>query len=89
MVIIFILVWFYISRPRLKNIDRNSAQEMSVTVGNITVTITDYKLLPDDRLTKITDTLSNSIDNESLDKSLSPLDQTTEVSHRNNTISID
>lgn len=62
---------------------------MSVTVGNITVTITDYKLLPDDRLTKITDTLSNSIDNESLDKSLSPLDQTTEVSHRNNTISID
>lgn len=82
-------MWFYISRPRLKNIDRNSAQEMSVTVGNITVTITDYKLLPDDRLTKITDTLSNSIDNESLDKSLSPLDLTTEVSHRNNTISID
>ena len=29
--------------PRLKNIDRSSAQSMSVTVGSVTVVITDYK----------------------------------------------
>lgn len=30
--------------PRLKNIDRSSAQHMAVTVGSVTVIITDYKL---------------------------------------------
>ena len=34
------------SQSRLKNIDQNSEQQMEVTVGNVTVTITDYKLLP-------------------------------------------
>ncbi|XP_032236237.2 YY1-associated factor 2 [Nematostella vectensis] len=32
-------------RPRLQNVDRSSAQHMAVTVGNVTVIITDYKLL--------------------------------------------
>ncbi|KXJ13503.1 YY1-associated factor 2 [Exaiptasia diaphana] len=32
-------------RPRLHNVDRSSAQHMAVTVGNVTVIITDYKLL--------------------------------------------
>lgn len=30
-------------RPRLKNIDRSSAQHLEVTVGDLTVTITDFK----------------------------------------------
>ncbi|XP_076863299.1 YY1-associated factor 2-like [Brachyhypopomus gauderio] len=30
-------------RPRLKNIDRSSAQHLEVTVGDLTVIITDYK----------------------------------------------
>eukprot|EP00794_Sanderia_malayensis_P006205 gene6205-6920_t len=34
------------NRPRLKNFDENSEQQMEVTVGNVTVIITDYKLLP-------------------------------------------
>ena len=33
------------SRPRLTNIDRDSAQHMAVTVSDVTVIITDYKLL--------------------------------------------
>ncbi|XP_038624111.1 RING1 and YY1-binding protein-like [Tachyglossus aculeatus] len=33
----------HISRPRLKNVDRSSAQQLAVTVGNVTVIITDYK----------------------------------------------
>ena len=33
-------------QSRLKNIDQNSEQQMEVTVGNVTVIITDYKLLP-------------------------------------------
>ncbi|KAL2104034.1 hypothetical protein ACEWY4_000902 [Coilia grayii] len=32
-----------ISRPRLKNIDRSSAQQLAITVGNVTVIITDFK----------------------------------------------
>ncbi|KAA0706865.1 A Death effector domain-associated factor [Triplophysa tibetana] len=32
-----------ISRPKLKNIDRSSAQQLAVTVGNVTVIITDFK----------------------------------------------
>ncbi|XP_029378602.1 YY1-associated factor 2-like isoform X1 [Echeneis naucrates] len=31
------------SRPRLKNIDRSSAQHLEVTVGDLTVIITDFK----------------------------------------------
>ncbi|XP_062850712.1 YY1-associated factor 2 isoform X1 [Trichomycterus rosablanca] len=30
-------------RPRLKNVDRSSAQHLEVTVGDLTVTITDFK----------------------------------------------
>ena len=34
----------FISRPpRLKNIDRSTARSMEVTVGNVTVVITDYQ----------------------------------------------
>ncbi|XP_028912401.1 RING1 and YY1-binding protein-like [Ornithorhynchus anatinus] len=33
----------HISRPRLKNVDRSSAQQLAVTVRNVTVIITDYK----------------------------------------------
>merc|ERR1712080_385729 len=32
--------------PRLRNIDRNSGQDLEVTVDGVTVVITDYKLLP-------------------------------------------
>ncbi|XP_062872257.1 RING1 and YY1-binding protein A [Trichomycterus rosablanca] len=32
-----------ISRPKLKNIDRSSAQQLAITVGNVTVIITDFK----------------------------------------------
>ncbi|XP_072136683.1 RING1 and YY1-binding protein B isoform X2 [Mobula birostris] len=31
------------SRPKLKNIDRSTAQQLAVTVGNVTVIITDFK----------------------------------------------
>lgn len=31
------------ARPRLKNIDRSSAQHLEVTVGDLTVIITDFK----------------------------------------------
>lgn len=30
-------------RPKLKNIDRSSAQQLAITVGNVTVIITDFK----------------------------------------------
>lgn len=42
------------SRPKLKNVDRNSAQDMAVTVGNITVIITDYKLLKPENSPSVT-----------------------------------
>ncbi|XP_012690441.2 RING1 and YY1-binding protein A isoform X1 [Clupea harengus] len=32
-----------LSRPKLKNIDRSSAQQLAITVGNVTVIITDFK----------------------------------------------
>ncbi|XP_063071346.1 RING1 and YY1-binding protein B [Engraulis encrasicolus] len=32
-----------ISRPKLKNIDRSTAQQLAITVGNVTVIITDFK----------------------------------------------
>ncbi|XP_030624755.1 RING1 and YY1-binding protein A isoform X2 [Chanos chanos] len=32
-----------VTRPRLKNIDRSSAQQLAITVGNVTVIITDFK----------------------------------------------
>lgn len=35
--------FFFIPRPRLKNIDRSSAQHLEVTVGDLTVIITDFK----------------------------------------------
>ena len=35
--------WFPCRPPRLKNIDRSSGRSMEVTVGNVTVVITDYK----------------------------------------------
>ncbi|KAM8931146.1 RING1 and YY1-binding protein isoform 3-T3 [Pelodytes ibericus] len=31
------------TRPRLKNVDRSTAQQLAVTVGNVTVIITDFK----------------------------------------------
>ncbi|MEE6502479.1 hypothetical protein FKM82_004533 [Ascaphus truei] len=31
------------SRPKLKNVDRSTAQQLAVTVGNVTVIITDFK----------------------------------------------
>lgn len=42
-------VWFWAfallscCRPKLKNIDRSSAQQLAITVGNVTVIITDFK----------------------------------------------
>ena len=41
-------------RPKLKNVDRSSAQHMAVTVGNITVIITDYKLLKPENSPSVT-----------------------------------
>ena len=37
------------SVPRLKNIDRSKPSHISVTVGNLTVEITDYQPKPDPR----------------------------------------
>lgn len=34
---------FFMFRPRLKNVDRSSAQHLEVTVGDLTVIITDFK----------------------------------------------
>uniref|UniRef100_A0A3B1IF61 RING1 and YY1 binding protein b n=1 Tax=Astyanax mexicanus TaxID=7994 RepID=A0A3B1IF61_ASTMX len=31
------------SRPKLKNVDRSTAQQLAITVGNVTVIITDFK----------------------------------------------
>lgn len=33
----------HISRPKLKNIDRSTGQQLAITVGNVTVIITDFK----------------------------------------------
>lgn len=33
----------FVFRPRLKNVDRSSAQHLEVTVGDLTVIITDFK----------------------------------------------
>lgn len=39
-----LLMWlFALFRPRLKNVDRSSAQHLEVTVGDLTVIITDFK----------------------------------------------
>ena len=81
------VLFVFNSRPRLKNVDRSSAQEISVTVGNITVTITDYKLLPDNSL--MSDSLSHSTSNESLDSSLTSSDQATEMNQMNNAMAVD
>lgn len=38
--------FFFLSvprRPKLKNIDRSTAQQLAITVGNVTVIITDFK----------------------------------------------
>lgn len=35
--------FFFFLRPRLKNIDRSSARNLEVTVGDLTVIITDFK----------------------------------------------
>lgn len=40
---ILFLFLFFLTRPRLKNIDRSSAQHLEVTVGDLTVIITDFK----------------------------------------------
>lgn len=40
---LFFIYLFFLSRPRLKNIDRSSAQHLEVTVGDLTVIITDFK----------------------------------------------
>lgn len=50
--------------------DRNSAQEISVTVGNVTVIITDYKLLQSDDGRILSESLlSNSASDDSLEGS--------------------
>lgn len=36
-------VFLLLFRPKLKNIDRSSAQQLAITVGNVTVIITDFK----------------------------------------------
>lgn len=52
--------------PRLKGIDRSSASSMEVTVGNLTVVITDYK--PKKERPSSTDTTSQtSLNNSSND----------------------
>ncbi|KAM6981285.1 RING1 and YY1-binding protein B [Aplochiton taeniatus] len=33
----------HVSRPKLKNVDRSTAQQLAITVGNVTVIITDFK----------------------------------------------
>lgn len=35
--------FLFFGRPRLKNIDRSSARHLEVTVGDLTVIITDFK----------------------------------------------
>ena len=45
-------------RPRLKNIDRSSAQHLEVTVGDLTVIITDFKEKPKPSSTTTTTTTS-------------------------------
>lgn len=66
------------TRPRLKNVDRNSAEEITVTVGNITVTITDYKVLPSDSIVTLSDSLTQSASNNSLDSSPASSEATVE-----------
>lgn len=40
---IYICFLFPSLRPKLKNIDRSTAQQLAITVGNVTVIITDFK----------------------------------------------
>ncbi|KAL4226655.1 hypothetical protein ACF0H5_014636 [Mactra antiquata] len=56
--------------PRLKNVDRSSAQQMSVTVDNVTVVITDYqpkKRKISSELNKVQSDMSDSSSNASND----------------------
>lgn len=39
----FLISLLYVLRPKLKNIDRSTAQQLAITVGNVTVIITDFK----------------------------------------------
>lgn len=41
--IFFFFLCVCVFRPRLKNVDRSSAQHLEVTVGDLTVIITDFK----------------------------------------------
>ena len=36
-------MFLFLRPPRLKNVDRSSAQQIAVTVDNVTVMITDYQ----------------------------------------------
>ncbi|XP_074644702.1 YY1-associated factor 2-like [Tubulanus polymorphus] len=58
--------------PRLKNIDRTSAQHMAVTVNNVTVIITDYKPKIQNSNSSSTNSVntSNTSDREDDDESL-------------------
>lgn len=53
--------------PRLKNIDRSTAQHMAVTIGDVTVIITDYKPLSDEVSEDCTDLSTGSSGNDSCD----------------------
>ena len=61
-------MFYFLHRPpRLKNIDRSSATTMEVTVGNLTVIITDYKPKKEGR----TSTESPNNNNNNTDSSIS------------------
>ncbi|KAK3103527.1 hypothetical protein FSP39_019871 [Pinctada imbricata] len=57
--------------PKLRNIDRSSAQEMRVTVGSVTVVITDYKPKKERKIS--TDLHSNILSDSSDNSSQGPL----------------
>ena len=54
-------VLFVYRTARLKNVDRNTAHHMVVSVGDVTVIITDYKLKP------LTDASTSSMDSTIVD----------------------
>lgn len=72
------------SRPRLKNVDRSTAQQLAVTVGNVTVIITDFKEKTRSTSTS-SSTVTSSAGSEQQNQSCSGSESTDKGSSRSST----
>ncbi|XP_043933912.1 RING1 and YY1-binding protein isoform X2 [Protopterus annectens] len=72
------------TKPRLKNVDRSTAQQLAVTVGNVTVIITDFKEKTRSTSTS-SSTVTSSAGSEQQNQSCSGSESTDKGSSRSST----